>query len=99
MKTKTYTNQYDEEIIVEELTRKEFIEWALGTIEAVEEYGSDDDTLWVEYKDGSHYSCGYGTDGKFRKTNIEWGLISNGSTWQVFGEYELDENMVPQRVA
>lgn len=106
MKTKTYTNQYDEEIIVEELTRKEFVEWALGTIEAVCQYDSQDDTLWVEYKDGTHYYCDYldcdSSDNrtfKFRKTNIEWGLISNGSTWQVFGEYELDENMVPQRVA
>lgn len=106
MKTKTYTNQHDEQIIVEELTRKEFIEWALGTIEAVCQYDSQDDTLWVEYKDGTHYYCDYldcdSSDSrtfKFRKTNIEWGCISNGSTWQVFGAYELDENMVPQRVA
>lgn len=99
MKTKTYMNQYDDEIIVEELTRKEFIEWALDTIETINECDSDDDTLWIEYKDGTHYSCGYGPDGKFRKTNIAFGLISNGSTWQVFGEYELDENMIPQRIA
>ena len=96
MQERTYTRN-GSEFIVEELTRKEFVEGALGTIEAVEEYGSDDDTLWVEYKDGTHYSCGYGPDGTFRKTGIEWGLISNGSTQQVFGAYEVDENGIVQR--
>lgn len=105
MKQRTYTRNGDE-FIVEELTRKEFIEWALGTIEAVAQYDSMDDTLWVEYKDGTHYYCDYfdcdSSDGrvfKFRKTNIAFGLISNGSTQQVFGSYEVDENGIVQRKA
>ena len=103
MEQKTYTRNGDE-FIVEELTRKEFIEWALGTIEAVIVFDSFDDTLWVEYKDGTHYYCSYfdcdssdGREFKFRKTNIAFGLISNGSTQQVFGDYEVDENGIVQR--
>ena len=87
----------DDELIVEELTRKEFVEWALATIDAVEECGSEDDTLWVEYEDGTRHSCGYGSDGRFRKTGIVWGCISNGSTQQVLGAYELDENGIVQK--
>lgn len=107
MKAKTHRYEIDGEqyeAIVEECSRKEFIEWALGTIEAVIVSESFDDTLWVEYKDGTHYYCSYfdcdSSDSrtfKFRKTNIVFGLISNGSTWQVFGDYELDENGIPQR--
>lgn len=86
-----------ETFIIEEMSRKEFIEWATGTIEGIEVYNSEDDTVWVEYKDGSHYSCGYGDEGKFRKTNIEFGVISNAATQQVFGQYEVDENGIVVR--
>ena len=103
MQERTYTRNGGE-FIVEELTRKEFIELALETIEAVEVFESMDDTLWVEYKDGTHYCCDYfdcdtsdSRTFKFRKTNIVFGLISNGSTQQVFGAYEVDENGIVQR--
>lgn len=98
MKEKTYTNEHGDEFFVEEMTRKEFIEWAVGTIEAINEFGSEDDRIYVEYKDGSVYDNlgGYGESGKFSKTGIAWGYIDNGSTYQIYGAYELDENMIPQ---
>lgn len=106
METKTYTSEHGEKTTVKELTRKEFIERALNTIEAVCQYDSLYDMVWVEYKDGTHYCCDYfdcdsseGRTFKFRKTNIVWGIISNGPTWQVFGEYEIDGDMIPRRVA
>lgn len=109
METKTYAYDYrgiDMEAIIEEMTRKEFIESAQWTIEGIRDYHDPDSSLYVEYKNGSWFHMqdfdGYidiSGDAKWRKSNIAWGLISNGSTWQVFGDYELDENGIPQRKA
>ena len=102
-----YINEHGDEFIVEECTRKEFVQivaWAVEDIYWANKCGCDPDpdtSIWVEYKDGSVFSWNdfCGAEGKWRKTNIVWGLVSNGSTWQVFGEYEMDGNGIPQRKA
>ena len=98
MKTTTYISLASDKTVVEELTRDEFVECAMAAVEAIG-LGSDDDTLWVEYRDGSHCAFGYGCDpvGAFRRRGISWGLSSNGSTQQVFGSYAVDENGIVQR--
>lgn len=100
MNTKVYANEYGDEFIIEELSRKEFIEAALSGIEAIEEYGDDDSHVYVVYKDGSVLDClnGFETKGRFRKTGIKFGCVDNGSTQQVFGVYEVDENGIVQGV-
>lgn len=100
-KTKTYEISYRgmaQEFIVEELTRKEFIEIALETIDGIEEWGDEDSSVYVLYKDGREFmcSCGSETVGKFMRSNIQCGVIVNSATQQVFGQYLVDENGLVQ---
>ena len=51
-----------------------------------------DDTIWVEYKDGTHFAAGFNggeIEGIYRKTNISAIIISNACTTQVWGAYRL----------
>ena len=99
MEQRTYTRNGDEFIVEECETQKEFVEWALGDIEAIEEYHDEDARVYIEYKNGDVFDCmdGFETVGKFRRTGIAFGVIDNGSTQQVFGAYEVDENGIVQR--
>lgn len=94
MKTKTYKIDHSDmsfEYIVEECTRKEFVELAVWAIEGIE-MGDEDTSVYVLYKDGREFisSLEGGTEGKFLKTNIKCGIIVNAATQQVTGKYEVD---------
>lgn len=94
MKTTTHKSNFGD-IIVEECSRREFVEIALDTIEAIEEWDDDDSSVYVLYKDGREFICSLerGTDGcKFMRTNIVFGCICNPSTYQVFGSYTVNED-------
>ena len=55
---------------------------------------TNEDSIWVQYKDGSHYYLGdLGEDNSFKKTNISSIIYENGSTTCVYGKvviYNLD---------
>ena len=99
MKRVTHMRNGDEFFVEVCDTQREFVEWALGDIEAIVEYHDEDARVYVEYKNGDVFDCmdGFETFGKFRKTGIAFGVIDNGSTQQVFGAYEVDENGIVQR--
>lgn len=80
--------------IIEECDRREFLDFAEELIDyAKHDCNPCDTTMTIRYKDGStcYVSDYYGIDGRFRKTNIVFGVIDNGSTQQVFGRYVVDE--------
>lgn len=58
-------------------------------------YGIDsNESLWVEYADGTHFSLAYGEDvGKFRMTGATCVIIENGCTTQVAGKYRVEESV------
>lgn len=93
MKTTAHKSSFGD-IIVEECSRREFAEIALGTIEAIEEWDDEDSSVYVLYKDGREFTCSTacGTEGKFMKTNIAFGCICNPSTYQVLGSYTVGED-------
>ena len=101
MKAKTYQREYGE-VIVEECTRKEFVELAQELVNearywgGVHGYAELDMAMTITYKDGSicTYHDGFGIEGKFRRTGIVYGEICNSCTYQVFGEYTVNEDMV-----
>ena len=83
-------------VIVEECTRKEFLDLAA---EAVDYLGLADSlgiatdlTVYIEYSGSTLYaSDGYGVQGRFLKKNMVFGVIDNGTTYQVFGEYTVND--------
>lgn len=102
MKLRKYEREYGV-VLVEECTLKEFVDAAFEMLD----YGEFADSLgivvdgsvWIEYKDGSTCSFfdGYGKEGKFKSSRIRFGIIDNGSTYQVYGKYVVDENGVVQK--
>lgn len=51
---------------------------------------SDDESLWVQYKDGSHFHVsGAYVEGEYKKTGIETVIISNTSTNQAYGNFQI----------
>lgn len=96
MKAKTYQREYGE-VIVEECTRKEFVDLAQDLVNEARYWDSAlDMAMFIAYKDGTSctYHDGFGIEGKFRRTGIVFGEISNGCTYQVFGKYTVNEDMV-----
>ena len=70
---------------------------------AIETNQRTDETLYIRYKDGSHYFIGEeGEEGKFRKTNIETIIDENPCTTMVYGKYriynidDIDETYSPE---
>lgn len=53
------------------------------------DYISEDDTLFIKYKDGSYFSIFDVVEGTYKKTGIETVIISNGSTTQIYGNYRI----------
>lgn len=102
MKTKTYATNHGI-TIVEECTRKEFAELACELVSYFEFSDSlgilTDQTLSIDYHDGKSLYCGdyYGIEGSFRKGGIAFGVIDNGSTYQVTGNYTIDDNGILER--
>lgn len=101
MKTRTYQGQYGN-VTVEVCTKREFAQLAAEFVENAEwceDAGvPNEDTLWIGYQDGSmfSYSDAIGFDGKFRKTGIKFGVITNAATQQVCGRFTVDECGVVQ---
>lgn len=104
MKEREYEREFGP-VYVEEMTRKEFISEVQTIIEDVryfEESGIYEDTdmsIWIDYKDGSsfYFNDSVGINGKFRKTNIAFGVISNPCTYQVFGKYVITDGCLCER--
>lgn len=93
---KTYKNAFGDDLFVEEFTRKEFKEAAIDFIDNAKWCEECDipmeDTIYIQYKDGSRFSYydAFGFEGKFKRTNIVFGIISNSCTQQVFGDYTVN---------
>ena len=102
MITKIYFDYYTEcEIIVEEMERKEAIIYTTDFIDGIElsKVGgwSTGMSIYVEYKDGSHYSNIDGDEyGKFKKINIKGIILDDGYCYYVFGNYKMSENTIPE---
>lgn len=102
MKTKTYKT-INGEVIVEECTRKEFVELAkdfAGNAEWCDSLGIEvEDTISIDYKNGTSYSYydWYGSEGEFKVSGIAFGVISNSCTYQVVGSYAVDDNGILER--
>jgi hypothetical protein len=101
MITKIYFDYYTEcEIIVEEMERKEAISYTTDFIDGIElsKVGgwSTEMSIYVEYKDGSHYLNIDGDEyGKFKKINIKGIILDDGYCYYVFGNYKMSENTIP----
>ena len=77
--------------IVEVLrNRKDAIEFIRDCYVENKDYLDDDSSLYVEYKDGSHYylsgSC---EEGKFKRTGIKTVIEDNPCTYTVYGKWVL----------
>ena len=86
MKTINIGNQ-----IIEEYTSlKEIVSMVVDNYITNMDYLIPDQTLYIEYKDGSSY---YVSDcieyGKFKKTGIKKVIEDNGSTYAVYGNYSI----------
>lgn len=90
-----YDNPFGQ-TIVEEYSRRELIEEIDDCLRDFRDgYIWDDYSIWVEYSNGGWFSYMEGDiEGRFLKTNITGIIISNGSTYEVYGDYRMyDENM------
>lgn len=96
MTAKVYRDEFGDEVTVEEMTRKEAIEYVedwIGNIECVPY--STDLYIWVEYNDGSFYKNYDGdVEGVFKKRNIRGVILDDGYEYYVYGEYTVDENLI-----
>lgn len=87
-------------VIVEECSRKEFLELAAEAVDYMEFADSlgiaTDQTVYIEYRNGSalYASDYYGVQGRLMKKNMVFGLIDNGTTYQVFGEYTVNDDLI-----
>lgn len=99
MTSKTYFDEYTEcEIFVEEMGRKEALEYAKDFIDAIEfaDYTTDM-SVYVEYKDGSFYHNLDGDiDGTFKKSNVKAIILDDGSEYYVYGKYTMSDIMIPE---
>jgi len=90
-----YDNPFGQ-TIVEECSRKELVDEVSEMVaDAKAGIYWDYYSAWVEYVDGSWFSYIEGDmDGRFLKTNISGIIVSNGSTYEVYGDYRMyDDNM------
>lgn len=87
-------------VIVEECSRKEFLELAAEAVDYMEFADSlgiaTDQTVYIEYRNGStlYASDYYGVQGRLMKKSMVFGLIDNGTTYQVFGEYTVNDDLI-----
>lgn len=51
----------------------------------------EDDSVFIQYKDGSHFYAGNGweVEGTFKKNNIDTIIVQNACTTQLFGNYRI----------
>ena len=95
MKTRTFLiKNIDCEMIVEETTRKEVLEWMDDYIEnsVYDWFDGSDQAFLILYKDGTSDFINEEYDGhKVRRTNIASIIYDNPCTSMVFGNYEINE--------
>lgn len=91
-----YFNEYDAIVIVEEFENlKEAKDMINDCFINNREYISEDDSLYVLYKDGSSYILTSSIEmGIYKKTNIKSIVIDNGNTYQVYGDYYLNDDAI-----
>lgn len=78
------------EQIIEDCTLKEIKEIIMQDFIENRGYLSEDESLYIEYKDGSYYYlCSDGEDGKFKKTGIKKVVIDNAETYQIYGHCDM----------
>lgn len=75
-------------------SRAEALHDVVDIIEGIEfsmtRYKYLDESLWIEYKDGSHYYLGeLGEEGKFKKIGISCIIYENENTTVVWGDYVI----------
>lgn len=100
MNTVVYQNPFGE-TIVEERSRRELLDEIADMVsDAKSGYRWDDYSAWVEYDDGGYFSYIEGDiDGAFRKQHVKGIIVSNGSTYEVFGRYRMiDDNMLVELI-
>ena len=104
MKVKEYNNEFGG-VNVEEYTANEIKGMIADIIDAIDMakeqgYRYIDDSIYVEYKDGSYYYNGEGgVDGKYKKSNIKGVIIDcSGCCYQIYGKYTMLENLIPELV-
>ena len=55
-------------------------------------YIFEDDSFFIEYKDGKTYGVNeYGAEGKYKKKGIKRIIYVNSNDTQVYGKYEVDD--------
>ena len=95
MRTKTFLiKDIDCEMIVEETTRKEILDYMKEYIEnlSYDWFDGSDSSFNILYKDGSSDSVNIDYDGhKVKKTNIKSIVYDNPCTSMVFGHYSINE--------
>ena len=95
MRTRTFLiKDIDCEMIIEETTRKEVLDWMNEYIEnsVYDWFDGSDEAFSILYKDGTTDFINEEYDGhKVRKTNIESIVYDNPCTSIVFGNYEINE--------
>ena len=95
MKTRTFlVKDIDCEMIIEETTRKEVLDWMDDYIEnsVYDWFDGSDNAFLILYKDGTTDFINEEYDGhKVRKTNIASIVYDNCCTSIVFGNYEINE--------
>lgn len=98
MTDRHYTDEYGDAIIVEEFeSLKECKEMIKMCFTENVDYIGQDDYLFILYKDGTYTTHEALLDGqRIKLTNIKAVIIDNSMTYQIFGDYYMDENIIPQ---
>ena len=88
-----------QEIIIEEMNRKEALQAVAQFIEDANAAGIGSVLfVWIEYNDGKFYSNSEGVEeGSFKKSGIKGMILDNGATYQIFGKYEVT-NSIPDLI-
>ena len=102
MTTVKYYDEYIEaEITVEEMSRKEALEYACDFINGIEysnKVGQTSDmSVYVEYNDGTYYHNIDGDiTGSFKRKNIKAIILDDGYEYYIFGDYTMSEYFIPE---
>ncbi len=91
-----YFNEDNVTIIIEEFENlKEAKDMINDCFINNREYFGEDDNLYILYKDGSEYVLSRHMEmGTYKKTNIKAVVIDNGYTYQVYGDYYLNDDAI-----
>lgn len=89
MKMKTITTPKSQQIF-EVCTLKEIMEYMMDCYITNKDFWDDDSSLYVEYKDGSHYYIsGAIEEGRFKKSGIRAVIESNSASFVLYGAFRI----------